>query len=499
MNSDAPGRSQDATTLDPRRWVTLAIAASALFLICVDLTVLYIALPSLTRDLGAGNEAKLWIVNIYPLVVAGLLPGFGTLGDRHGHRRLFLAGLLAFGVASLAAAFAPNPAVLIAARAGLGIGGAMMMPATLAIIRVTFSNPQERSLAIGLWAGIASGGMAVGPVIGGLLLSKFWWGSVFLINVPVVLLALVMTLWLVPRDAPAGGPAWDLMGSLQIMGGLLALVYAIKSIAHQPFSLTLVVTAVVACAVIFVFYQRRQQRRAAPLIDFSLFRLRGFPAAVAGATLGTAGIVGIELALGQYLQLVQGLAPLQAAWILMHAPLGAFIAGPIAGWLLHRFNAVSLTIAGLLLSALCALLLSHGVQVVWMLGVGAGVGITATCASSAIMSAAPPGRGGMAASIEEVGFELGGAIGVAIFGSVLTLAYLHALDVAALAPDSARVARRSIDEALIAAERMPPEAAMALAAKVRTAFGQAMQAVMVGAALLWGVTAAAILVAHRRR
>ena len=498
MNSDASSRSQDTATLDPRRWVTLAIAASALFLICVDLTVLYIALPSLTRDLGAGNEAKLWIVNIYPLVVAGLLPGFGTLGDRHGHRRLFLAGLLAFCVASLAAAFAPNPAVLIVARAGLGIGGAMMMPATLAIIRVTFSNPRERSLAIGLWAGIASGGMAVGPVIGGLLLSKFWWGSVFLINVPVVLLALGMTLWLVPRDAPAGGPAWDLVGSLQIMGGLLALVYAIKSLAHQPFSLAVVAGSLVACALIFVFYQRRQQRRASPLIDFSLFRLRGFPAAVAGATLGTAGIVGIELALGQYLQLVEGHAPLQAAWILMPAPLGAFIAGPIAGWLLHRFDAVSLTITGLLLSAMCALLLTQGIQVVWMLGVGVGVGITATCASSAIMGAAPPGRGGMAASIEEVGFEMGGAIGVAIFGSVLTLAYLDALEVSTLGAEAARVARLSLDEALIASETMAPEAAAVLAASARSAFGQATQAVMAGAALLWGLTAAAIFAAHRR-
>ena len=196
---------QNSNTPDPRRWLVLAITASGLFLICVDLTVLYVALPALTRDLGASNSARLWILNAYPIVVAGLLPGLGTLGDRHGHRRLFLIGLATFGVASLAAACANTASLLIVARAFLGVGAAMMMPATLAIIRTTFTDPRERSFAIGLWSGIAAGGMALGPLIAGLLLEHFWWGSVFLINVPVVAIALLMTLALVPRRAAPGG------------------------------------------------------------------------------------------------------------------------------------------------------------------------------------------------------------------------------------------------------------------------------------------------------
>src|SRR5688572_21863325 len=209
-----------------RRWLVLAITASGLFLICVDLTVLYVALPALTRDLAASNAQRLWILNAYPIVVAGLLPGLGTLGDRFGHRRLFVAGLIVFGAASLAAAYAPTAAALIAGRATLGVGAALMMPATLALIRATFTAQRERAFALGLWAGCASGGMALGPLVAGLLLEHFWWGSVFLINVPVVLVALLFTLWLVPPRTAPGGPRWDFTGSLQLLGMLTAMVYA---------------------------------------------------------------------------------------------------------------------------------------------------------------------------------------------------------------------------------------------------------------------------------
>src|SRR5690606_23367082 len=174
------------------RWLVLAIVSSALFLIVIDLTVLYTALPRLTHDLRASASQKLWIINAYPLVVAGLLPGLGTLGDRLGHKQLFLGGLLVFGMASVVAAFAPGADVLIGSRILLAVGAAMMMPATLSIIRLTFDDEKERAFAIGIWAAVASGGAAFGPVVGGVLLAFFWWGSVFLINVPVVLVAVVV-------------------------------------------------------------------------------------------------------------------------------------------------------------------------------------------------------------------------------------------------------------------------------------------------------------------
>ncbi|WP_345483447.1 MFS transporter [Shinella granuli] len=184
-----------------KRWLVLAVVSSALFLIVIDMTVLYTALPKLTHALSATAAEKLWIVNAYPLVVAGFLPGLGTLGDRLGHKQMFMAGLIVFGLASLGAAFAPSPALLIAARVALAAGAAMMMPATLSLIRLTFTDEKERAFAIGIWAAVASGGAALGPVVGGLLLEYFWWGSVFLINVPVVLVALAASAVLLTRRA----------------------------------------------------------------------------------------------------------------------------------------------------------------------------------------------------------------------------------------------------------------------------------------------------------
>ena len=477
----------------PRRWLVLAIAASGLFLICVDLTVLYVALPALTRDLEASNSARLWILNAYPIVVAGLLPGLGTLGDRHGHRLLFATGLATFGAASMAAAYAPTSAVLIAARASLGVGAAMMMPATLAIIRTTFTDAHERTFAIGLWAGIASGGMALGPLIAGLLLEKFWWGSVFLINVPVVVVALLLTLWLVPaRQAPGGAP-WDLVGSLQILVALTALVYAIKELAKQDFSAAAALTALLVSVAATVLYLRGQRGRAQPLLDLSLFRLPDFGSAFAAACLGTAGIVGAELAFSQYLQLVEQRSPLAAALIFVPSALAGFIAGPLAGRAMRWVRPASLCSAAFVSAAGCALalaLLPAGgsraplLRLTLIAGMGLGIGATVTFASSTIMGAAPRERSGMAASIEEVGFELGNALGVAVFGSVMTLAYSMTL----LLPEGAVLpgnVRDSLDEALRAADALPAEAAAALRQSARTAFTQSLRSVMAGVAMLW--------------
>ncbi len=489
-----------------RRWLILAIAASGLFLICVDLTVLYVALPALTRDLAATNSQRLWILNAYPIVVAGLLPGLGTLGDRHGHRLLFACGLITFGLASLAAAYAPSSSVLIAARGGLGVGAAMMMPATLAIIRSTFADLHDRTFAIGLWAGIAAGGMALGPVIAGLLLEKFWWGSVFLINVPVVLVALLAALWLIPRRAAPGGASWDLIGSLQILVGLIAIVFAIKEVARQDFNLWRLLAAALLGLTFVGMYLRRQRTRAQPLLDLSLFRLPDFGGAFAAACAGTAGAVGLELAISQYLQLVEQRSALGAAIIFLPSAIAGFIAGPLAGRMMRRVRPVRIACGAFLLSATCvlslALLPAAGIatpllRLMLIAGVGLGVGATVTFASSTIMGAAPPDRGGMAASIEEVGFELGNSLGVAIFGSLMTLGYAWTLAIPpeAIVPSTVR---DSLDEALRAAQSLPPEVASQMRAAGNVAFGHALQAVLVGVGLLWIVTGVAIMARSRR-
>jgi DHA2 family multidrug resistance protein-like MFS transporter len=490
---------------DIRRWLVLAITASGLFLICVDLTVLYVALPALTRDLAASNAERLWILNAYPIVVAGLLPGLGTLGDRYGHRRMFVAGLAVFGLASLASAYAPDPALLIAGRAGLGVGAAMMMPATLAIIRATFTSPRERTFALGLWAGCSSGGMALGPLIAGLLLERFWWGSVFLINVPVVILALVLTLALVPRTSAPGGPPWDLPGSLQLLGALTALVYAIKECARQDFSVARLLVALALATAFAAAYFRGQRRREHPLIDFSLFRLPQFGGAFATACLGTTGAVGMVLVMSQHLQLVELRTPLAAALVMTPAAVGGFIGGPLAGRLMHRVWPPALTFAAMSLAAASAWLIAalppvqEGLAVVRLLlltGIGLGIGASVTFASTTIMNAAPPERGGMAASIEEVGFELGGSLGVALFGSLMTIAYAASPalpEVPGLPPQ----VRDSLDEAMRVADGLAGDAAETLRAAARSALAQAMRVVMAGVGLLWFATG--LLVAGTRR
>jgi MFS transporter, DHA2 family, multidrug resistance protein len=499
-------RAQFGMQTDPRRWLVLAIVASGLFLICVDLTVLYVALPALTRDLAASNSARLWILNAYPIVVAGLLPGLGTLGDRHGHRRLFLVGLVTFGIASLAAAYAPRPGLLIAARAFLGVGAAMMMPATLAIIRTTFTDARERQFAIGLWSGMAAGGMALGPLIAGLLLEHFWWGSVFLINVPVVALALLLTFWLVPRRSAPGGAPWDLIGSLQILIGLTSLVYAIKECARQGRSLPALLIAALVGFVFIAAYLKRQKRRAHPLIDLSLFRLPDFAGAFAAACLGTAGMVGVELILSQYLQLVEGRSALQAAIVFMPMAIAGFIAGPLAGRVMHRVRPSSFACGAFVLASACVLTLAlipptalHYLlmRMLLLVGMGLGIGASVTFASSTIMNAAPPERGGMAASIEEVGFELGNSLGVAMFGSLMTAVYGMSLvlpDTAAALPATVR---DSLDEALLVADTLGAETAEALRDAGSAAFTDALRSVLIGIALLWMTTVGLILRARR--
>jgi DHA2 family multidrug resistance protein-like MFS transporter len=488
-----------------RKWLVLAITASGLFLICVDLTVLYVALPALTRDLAASNAERLWILNAYPIVVAGLLPGLGTLGDRYGHRRMFVAGLLVFGAASLASAYAPDPALLIAGRAGLGVGAAMMMPATLAIIRSTFTSARERTFALGLWAGCSSGGMALGPLIAGLLLERFWWGSVFLINVPVVAVALVLALWFVPRTSAPGGPPWDLPGSLQLLGALTALVYAIKECARQDFSVARLLLALALAIGFTLAYYRGQRRREHPLLDLSLFRLPQFGGAFAAACLGTTGAVGMELVMSQHLQLVELRTPLGAALVMTPAAIGGFIGGPLAGRLMHRVWPPALTFAALSLSATCAWLIAAlppvhegpGItRLLLLTGIGLGIGASVTFASTTIMNAAPPERGGMAASIEEVGFELGGSLGVAVFGSLMTIAYATWL----VLPESGALppqVRDSLDEALRVADALAGEAAGALREAARTALAQAMRVVMASVGLLWFVTGLVVLNTRR--
>ncbi|MFT4012552.1 MAG: MFS transporter [Paracoccus sp. (in: a-proteobacteria)] len=486
--------------MSPRnRWLVLFTVSSALFLIVIDMTVLYTALPRLTHDLAATATQKLWIVNAYPLVVAGLLPGFGTLGDRHGHKRMFLAGLAVFGAASAVAAFAPAPGVLIAARVLLAAGAAMMMPATLSLIRLTFLDEKERAFAIGVWAAVASGGAALGPVLGGVLLERFWWGSVFLINLPVVGLALALgSVLLVNRPGDRSRP-WDFAGSVQVLVGLVGLIYAIKETAKaRPEWDHAVLASVLGIAALTLFV-RRQRASAHPLIDFRLFRNPRFSAGVATALVASSALIGVELVFSQRLQLVLGHSPLEAGLLILPIPLAAFLAGPLTGIMLPRLGAVRVLWSALLLSGLGLagyLATLSGPAGLWLamlavLGFGAGAAMTA--ASGAIMLSAPEDRAGMAASVEEVSYELGGALGIAVLGSLMSALYTRAM---ALPPGIAPQAGDSLDEALIQAARLDPQRAEELARIARAAFEQAFLGVVAVATVL--LIGTGLLIRHRQ-
>ena len=471
------------------RWAILAVVSSAVFLIVVDMTVLHTALPTLTRDLGASASEKLWIINTYSLVVAGLLPGCGTLADKIGHKRMLVAGLCFFGLASLAAAYSPSPIALIGARAGLAVGAAAMMPATLSIIRLTFSDEKECALAIGVWSAIASGGSAIGPLIGGVLLEYFWWGSVFLVNVPVVLAALVAALALIPSDAGRSETSWDLPGSLLILVGLVGLAYAIDEIAVAAFRAA--AAAAVLGAGALAWFAWRQRRSAAPLIDFSLFRNRGFTIAVLTALASAFCIIGIALVLSQRLQLVLGFSPLHAALFMLPSTAMAFVGGPLAGWLAPRYGADRVVTGALFVGGggLAGLfLLAHAgaaPQLLCLAAFGLGVGAAIAAASHAIMSHASADRAGMAASIEEVSIELGGAIGVTVLGGVLAGVYARVL-VLPGKTDFPPAVRSGIDQALVVAQTLPAEVARPFIRSVHQAFDSAyFTALAIAAALLF--------------
>ncbi|WP_087691558.1 MFS transporter [Pandoraea sp. PE-S2R-1] len=482
-------------TSDRRRWLVLAIVSVALLLIVIDMTVLYTALPRLTHDLAATASAKLWIVNAYALVVSGLLLGMGTLGDRLGHKRLFIAGLAVFGIASLAAAFSPDANLLIAARALLGVGAAMMMPATLSLIRLTFADSRERALAIGIWASVASGGAAFGPVVGGALLEHFWWGSVFLINVPIVLLALPLAYWLIPKGGATSTQPWDWFGSVLFMVGLVGLTYAIKSAGKPSPDWSTVGVALVVGGVFLAAFVRRQQRSAHPLLDFKLFRNPAFASAVVAALVASASLIGMELVFSQRLQLVLGYSPLEAGWAIVPLPLAAFVAGPIAGQLLPRLGGARMLPIALLISGIgmagYLFVRDMGLMpsIITLAILGFGVGATMTAASSTIMQSAPPERAGMAASVEEVSYELGGALGVTFMGSLLSFVYARGMQV----PQTdalPSVVRDSLDEAQIVAEQLPAALAESLTRLANTAFDQGFNAVIAAAAILLIATAA---------
>ncbi|HLJ99368.1 MAG TPA: MFS transporter, partial [Streptosporangiaceae bacterium] len=332
-----------------KEWTGLAVLLLPLLLVSMDVSVLYFAVPFISRDLGPSSTQQLWIFDVYGFVLAGLLITMGSLGDRIGRRRLLLLGAASFSLASLAAAYSHSAAQLIAARAVLGVAGATLMPSTLALVRNMFHDEKQRRTAVSIWTGAMTGGVALGPVLSGFLLEHFWWGSVFLINVPFMLALLSLAPVLLPEfRAPQPG-RFDLLGSVLSLGAVLPAIYGIKEIAANGVDqIRLASIAVGAC--VGALFLVRQMRSDHPMIDLALFRSRGFSGSVTLNLLSMFAIVGFAIFITQYLQSVLGMSPFSAAlWSLVpSAGVGAI--APLTGALVQRFDRATLAAAGFLVA-----------------------------------------------------------------------------------------------------------------------------------------------------
>ncbi|MET8096089.1 MFS transporter [Streptomyces sp. NPDC005236] len=413
----------------PGRWLALCVLVLAVLLVAVDATVLGLATPYISEDLQPSGTQLLWIGDVYSFVIAGLLVSMGSLGDRIGRKRLLLTGATAFGFISVLNAYATTPELMILARALLGVAGATLMPATLALIRNIFHDPRERSLAIGIWGATASAGTAVGPVVGGFLLEHFWWGSVFLINVPVMVVLVLVGRKLLPESkSPNPGP-WDLISVTLSLVGVIGVVYAVKGLAAHGPSGQALGAGLLGAGALFWFV-RRQLTLPKPLLDVRLFRNRGFSGAVLADLFTVLGMSGLVFFLSQYLQLVQGRGPFEAGLAEVPAAVGAVAAGLVAGRVARRFSVRTvvsggLAAVGLALGTLTVLDRSTGYPLLGaaLLVVGVGAGFSFTVTADVILSAVPKEQAGAASAVSETAYELGAALGIALLGSVVTGVY----------------------------------------------------------------------------
>jgi MFS transporter, DHA2 family, multidrug resistance protein len=425
-----PAKPARMPTAGAREWAGLAVLALPTMLLGLDVTLLYLALPVLAADLRPSSTQALWIMDAYGFMIAGFLITMGTLGDRIGRRRLLMIGAAAFGCASVLAAFSTSASMLVAARAALGVAGATLMPSTLALISTMFTDARQRALAIGVWATMFALGMAAGPVVGGLLLERFWWGSAFLVGVPVVGLLLVAAPLLLPEyRGPRGGPL-DLSSVALSLLAILPAIYGLKETAKHGIGAGSAL-ALVAGIVFAAAFVRRQHRLAVPLLDMSLFSSRTFSAALLVLLVGLVGVAGVMLLVTQYLQLVAGFPPLVAGmW--MGPPALAMVSAGIAAPLVARRIRPGYVVAGALaLSSAGYLLLarvdgsSSGVAVV-VTGfslVYLGLGTLAALGTDLVVGAAPSDKAGSASAMSETVQELGVALGVATLGSLATAVY----------------------------------------------------------------------------
>jgi DHA2 family multidrug resistance protein-like MFS transporter len=470
--------------MSARQGWALAVLVLPVLLISIDMTVLGFAVPFLSEDLAPTGSQLLWIVDVYGFVLAGLLVTMGSLGDRLGRRKLLVIGSVAFAAASVLAAYAPNAGALIAARALLGVAGATLMPTTLALMRNLFHDDRQRRFAIAIWAAGFSAGSAAGPIVGGWLLEHFWWGSVFLMAAPVSIAVVLAAPFLLPESKDPNPGSLDLASVALSFAALFPFVYGVKTIAEHGVTIP-AVAAIVVGTVAAVRFVRRQKRLEHPLIDVGLFRLRRFSASLATNFTIVFAMISALFLLTQYLQLVLGFSPMEAGLLLLPGMAVSVVTGIVAVRMSERIGMVRTIIGGLVLiiggfAAMAFIGVDSGAAVVAVSFalIGGGSGLAQTVTNDAILAAAPADRAGAASAISETAYELGGAMGVALLGSLATGIYRAELT------DAPAAAAETLGEAAHVAATLPAEAGNALMDAAKTAFTDGLRTVAIVAAVL---------------
>lgn len=491
-----------------REWTGLAVLALPALLASLELTVTHLALPAIAADLAATSSQLLWIVDVYAFLLAAVMIPIGAWGDRIGRRRLLLIGSVGYGLASVVAAYAPNTEILIAARALMGVAGSTLMPSTLSLAAAMFRDAHQRAVAIGVIVASVSGGTAIGPLVGGWLLEQFWWGSVFLLAVPVMAVLLVAVPLLLPEHRAPRSGRLDLGSAALALCAVLPVVYGLKRIAAGGLA-PVPVVALVGGVVVAVLFVRRQRALADPLIDLSLFSDRTFRIAAAALTFGIFVLWGSNYAIALYLQLVQGLSPLHAGLWTAPSALGVIAGSLLAPRLARRVRPAVVIGSGLVLAAAGYLVLAAvgpvddlPLLVCGALVVSAGLGPMMALATDMVVGSAPVDRTGAAAAISSTAPQIGGAFGVAVLGSVLTAVYRGAMATgvpAGTPADAADAARDNLGAAAAAAERLPDALGEPLLVAARAAFTSGLHVLSIVSAVLVAGTAALVLTVRTGR
>ncbi len=489
-----------------REWWGLAVLVLVTLIISMDMTVLSYALPFISVELGPSSSQLLWITDIYAFVLAGLLIPMGTLGDRIGRRKLLIVGAVAFGVASALSAYASSPELLIGTRALMGVAGATLMPSTMSLIRTMFQDAQQRRAAIGLWATGFSAGGALGLLLGGVLLQSFHWGTVFLVNVPIMLVLVIAAPLLLPEYRNPGAGRFDLLSSALLFAAVLPVIWGIKELAErgagwQPFA------GIALGLVLLPVFLVRQNKTDDPMLDVSLFRKAAFSAALATNVLANFAMIGFMFFTSQYLQLVLGLEPFEAGlWSLPQAFTGALGAALFAPVLVAKLRYSRVVALGLLLGVGGSVVMSQvrvedglAQAVVGQSLSAMGLAMVLTLTAELVVTTAPQERAGAASGLSETGSQFGGALGVAVLGSLGAFVYrseLTELSPAGVSPDVLTTAKETLGSAVEVAAALPAATGDALGLAARTAFTHEVQVSawsVAGVLLLTTFVAAALL------